>query len=350
MAFWLYSSGSTGKPKGVVHLHHDIEVTCESYAHEVLGLREDDITFSTTKLFHAYGLGNGLSFPLWTGATSVLKAGPSKPALIVETLRARRPTMFFSVPALYAALVREPDADGALDSVRVCVSAAEALPPSTFERWRERFGLDIIDGIGSTEMLHIFCSNRPGQVEPGTTGRPVPGYELRIVDEDGGVIEGPGVGALEVRGDSCAAFYWHQHEKTKRCMLGDWFASGDRYERRADGAYVYVGRMDDMLKVGGLWVSPVDMENVLIAHPRVRGVGVVGVTIEDASRIAAFVECEGEAGDEELADELRAWCKERLRRYEYPHVVEFVDELPRTLTGKVQRFRLRERAQQRSPA
>src|SRR3954447_5342961 len=350
MAFWLYSSGSTGKPKGVVHLHHDIEVTCESYAGQVLGLTEDDITFSTTKLFHAYGLGNALSFPLWFGATSVLMRGPTRPEPILATLREHRPTVFFSVPALFAALVRDEDAGDAMGSVRFCVSAAEALPPQTVDRWRERFGVDIIDGIGSTEMLHIFCSNRPGAIEPGTTGRPVPGYELRIVDEDGRVLEGPAVGALEVRGDSCAAFYWHQHEKTKRCMLGDWFASGDRYERRADGAYVYVGRMDDMLKVGGLWVSPVDMENVLIAHPRVRGVGVVGVTIEDASRIAAFVECEGEPGDDELADELRAWCKERLRRYEYPHVVEFVDELPRTLTGKVQRFRLRERAEQRSPA
>jgi benzoate-CoA ligase len=341
MAFWLYSSGSTGKPKGVVHLQHDIEFTCETYARQVLGLDHDDITFSTTKLFHAYGLGNALSFPLWVGATSVLKPGPPKPDAILRTLRERRPTVFFSVPALYALLVRDESADGALDSVRLCVSAAEALPPQTAERWKERFGLDIIDGIGSTEMLHIYCSNRPGKVEAGTTGRPVPGYELRIVDEQGEVLEGAAVGGLEVRGDSCAAFYWHQHEKTKQCMRGEWFATGDRYERREDGAYVYVGRMDDMLKVGGLWVSPIDMEHVLFQHPRVRGVGVVGITVQDASRVAAFVECEGD-GDDALADELRAWCKERMRRYEYPHVVEFVDELPRTLTGKVQRFRLRE--------
>jgi benzoate-CoA ligase family protein len=349
MAFWLYSSGSTGKPKGVVHLQHDIEFTCETYAHQVLGIREDDVTFSTTKLFHAYGLGNGLSFPLWVGATSVLKAGPPRPDSILQTLRDRRPTAFFSVPALYGMLVRDESADGAFDSVRLCVSAAEALPPQTAERWKERFGLDIIDGIGSTEMLHIYCSNRPGNVESGTTGRPVPGYELRLVDEQGRVLEGPAVGALEVRGDSCAAFYWHQHEKTKSCMRGDWFSTGDRFERREDGAYVYVGRMDDMLKVGGLWVSPIDMEHVLLRHPRVRGVGVVGITVEDATRVAAYVECEGE-GDDALADELRAWCKERMRRYEYPHVVEFVDELPRTLTGKVQRFRLREQAEQRAPA
>jgi benzoate-CoA ligase family protein len=342
MAFWLYSSGSTGKPKGVVHLHHDIAVTCENYARGVLGITGEDVTFSTTKLFHAYGLGNGLSFPLWSGATSVLMTGPTKPEPILRTLRTHRPSVFFSVPALFGVVVRDPAADGALDSVRVCASAAEPLPAATVARWRERFGLDIVDGIGSTEMLHIYCSNRPGAVEPGTSGRAVPGYELRLVDEDGTVLTGPAVGGLEVRGDSCAAYYWHQHEKSKHSMRGEWFATGDRYERREDGAYAYVGRLDDMLKVGGLWVSPVDMEHVLMEHPRVRGVGVVGVTIDEASRIAAFVELDGPAADEALADELREFCKQRLRRYEYPHVLRFVDELPRTLTGKVQRFALRD--------
>jgi benzoate-CoA ligase family protein len=342
MAFWLYSSGSTGKPKGVVHLHHDIAFTCEHYAGQVLGITGEDVTFSTTKLFHAYGLGNGLSFPLWFGATAVLMPGPTKPAPILQTLRAHRPSVFFSVPALFGLVVRDPDAEGALDSVRVCASAAEPLPAATVLRWRERFGLDIVDGIGSTEMLHIYCSNRPGELEPGTSGRPVPGYELRLIGEDGAVLAGPGVGGLEVRGDSCAAFYWHQHEKSKHSMRGEWFATGDRYERRGDGAYAYVGRLDDMLKVGGLWVSPVDMEHVLMEHPRVRGVGVVGVTIDETSRIAAFVEVDGTAGaDDGLADELRDFCKQRLRRYEYPHVVRFVEELPRTLTGKVQRFALR---------
>jgi benzoate-CoA ligase len=343
MAFWLYSSGSTGKPKGVVHLQHDIGVTCEHYAGEVLGLGPDDVHFSTTKLFHAYGLGNGLTFPLWFGGTSVLMSGPPKPPAILETLRRHRPSVFFSVPALFGLLVRDPDAGGALDSVRFCVSAAEPLPPTTSNRWRERFGIDIVDGIGSTEMLHIYCSNRPGDVRPGTTGSPVPGYELKLVDDAGATLEGPGIGALFVRGDSCAAFYWHQHEKTRASMLGDWFVTGDRYERAPDGTYAYVGRVDDMLKVGGLWVSPVDMEHALMEHPRVAGVGVVGVRIDDASRIAAYVQCDGdEPGDDALADELRAWCKERMRRYEYPHLVHFVDALPRTLTGKVQRFRLRE--------
>jgi benzoate-CoA ligase family protein len=342
MAFWLYSSGSTGKPKGVVHLHHDIAFTCENYAGRVLGLRPDDVCFSTTKLFHAYGLGNGLTFPLHFGATSVLLQGPPKPAAILETLRRHRPSVFFSVPALFGLLVRHPDADGALDSVRFCVSAAEPLPAATIQRWQERFGRDIVDGIGSTEMLHIYCSNRPGNLQPGTTGWPVPGYELRLIDDHGESLEGPGIGALQVRGDSCAAFYWHQHEKTKASMLGDWFATGDRYQRGVDGTYSYVGRADDMLKVGGLWVSPVDMEHTLSEHPRVDGVGVVGVTVDGTSRVAAYVQCSGAPGDDVLADELRAWCKERMRRYEYPHLVSFVEDLPRTLTGKVQRFRLRE--------
>ena len=342
MAFWLYSSGSTGRPKGVVHLHHDIEVTCDTYAKQVLGLRADDITFSTTKLFHAYGLGNGLTFPLWFGATSVLMRGATRPGPIIETLREHRPTVFFSVPALFGAILKDPSADGALDSVRFCVSAAEALSPHTIERWRARFGVDIIDGIGSTEMLHIYCSNRPGKVVPGTTGWPVPGYELRLVDDRGDVLDGPAIGELHVRGDSCAASYWHQHEKTKNSMLGDWFVSGDRYERSEDGTYTYVGRVDDMLKVGGLWVSPIDMEHVLMEHPHVDGVGVVGVKIDGAGRIAAYVQCAGERGNDALVGELQEWCRERMRRYEYPHLVRFVDELPRTLTGKVQRFRLRE--------
>jgi benzoate-CoA ligase len=343
MAFWLYSSGSTGKPKGVVHLQHDIAVTCENFAGAVLGIRQDDRIFSTTKLYHAYGLGNALTFPLHFGATAILLNGPPRPERLLATMREHRPTVYCSVPTLYALVAQHPDADGALDSVRLCVSAAEPLPPHTFDRWRERFGLEIVDGIGSTEMLHIYCSNRPGEVVPGTTGRPVPGYELRLVDEQGNVLEGPAIGSLEVRGDSCAPFYWHQHEKTKRCMRGDWFASGDRYERREDGTYAYVGRSDDMLKVGGLWVSPVDMENVLLAHPAVQAVGVVGASVDGQSRVAAFIElAEGATGDDHLADELRAWCKERMRRYEYPHIVRFVDALPRTLNGKVQRFKLRE--------
>jgi benzoate-CoA ligase len=348
MAFWLYSSGSTGKPKGVVHLQHDIEVTCANFADQVLGLVPEDRIFSTTKLYHAYGLGNGLSFPLWFGATAVLMSGPPRAETILATVREHQPSVFCSVPALYALLARAAEAEGAFASVRLCVSAAEPLPGATFDRWQERFGLQIVDGLGSTEMLHIYCSNRPGDAQRGTSGYAVPGYQLRLLDEHGAVLEGPAVGELEVSGDSCAAFYWHQHAKTKHCMRGEWFASGDRYERREDGAYMYVGRVDDMLKVGGLWVSPIDMEHVLLEHPRVLGVGVIGVETHDATRIAAYVECDPERpGDEALADELRAWCKERMHRYEYPHFVQFVEELPRTLTGKVQRFRLRELAERR---
>ncbi|HEX4107284.1 MAG TPA: benzoate-CoA ligase family protein [Solirubrobacteraceae bacterium] len=349
MAFWLYSSGSTGRPKGVVHLQHDIGVTCQCFAGRILGLGPEDRVFSTTKLHHAYGLGNGLSFPLWFGATAVLMDGPPRPDRILSTLLERRPTVLCSVPALYALLCREPGAEGALDSVRTCVSAAEPLPAPTLRRWRERFGVSIIDGVGSTEMLHIYCSNRPGEVVPGTSGWPVPGYELRLVDDQGTVLEGPAAGSLEVRGDSCTAYYWHQRDKSRRTIHGEWFATGDRYERRADGTYAFVGRMDDMLKVGGLWFSPVDMEHVLLEHPHVRGAGVVGVEVQEISRIAAFIECNPDApAGEALADELRAWCKARMRRYEYPHEVHVVDALPRTLTGKVQRFRLRELAAQRA--
>jgi benzoate-CoA ligase family protein len=349
MAFWLYSSGSTGRPKAAVHLQHDIEVTCENYAQGVLRLGPEDVTFSTTKLFHAYGLGNGLSFPLSVGATAIYMEGPTKPAPILETLRRHRPSVFFSVPALFAAIGRTEGAADALRSVRFCVSAAEPLPAVTIEHWRQTLGLEIVDGIGSTEMLHIYCSNRPGRIRPGTSGWPVPGYELRLVDGEGSVVEGPAIGELQVSGDSCAAYYWHQHEKTKASMLGAWFATGDRYKRGDDGTYAYVGRVDDMLKIGGLWVSPIDMEHVLLEHPRVAAVGVIGVVDNNVSRIAAYVECTAEPGDEDLANELRAWCKERLRRYECPHIVTFVDSLPVTLTGKVQRFRLREWAAQTAP-
>jgi benzoate-CoA ligase family protein len=346
VAFWLYSSGSTGLPKGVVHLHHDIGITCERYAGQVLGIREADVHFSTTKLQHAYGLGNGLTFPFHFGATAVLMSGPARPERILEALRERRPTVFFSVPGLFALLARDPSADGAFDSVRICVSAAEALPPATFDHFSDRFGLEIVDGIGSTEMLHIFCSNRPGRAVRGSTGTPVPGYELRIVDPvDGRVLEGDANGNLEARGDSCAAYYWHQHEKSKASIRGDWFVTGDRYRRDGNGVYYYEGRTDDMLKVGGLWVSPVDLEGTLMAHPRVLGVGIVGVTVQQQSRIAAYVIREpGPESDAELAEGLRSWCKQRMRRYEYPHLVHFVDELPRTVNGKVQRFRLRELA------
>ncbi len=343
-AFWLYSSGSTGRPKGVVHRHADIGVTVETYGRHVLRTTEDDVCYSTTKLFHAYGLGNGLSFPLSVGACSVLRRGRAVPEQIFETVRSARPTLFFSVPALYAGMLKSPAASRAdFSSVRACVSAAEPLPAAVLERWQQTMGVAILDGIGSTEMLHIYCSNTLEDLTPGTSGRPVPGYELALVDERGVPVAPGEAGDLLVRGASCAAAYWHQAEKTRQCMRGEWFYTGDRYVQSEDGQYAYQGRADDMIKVGGLWVSPADVEACLVRHQAVSEAAVIGVRIDDLSRIKAFVICASPPADtQELADELRQWCKQHLRRYEYPHVVAFVEDLPRTPTGKVQRFKLRE--------
>jgi benzoate-CoA ligase family protein len=344
MAFWLYSSGSTGRPKGVVHTHRDIAFTVDTYARHVLRIRRDDVCYSTTKLFHAYGLGNGLSFPLSTGATSVLVKGRASPERIFATVARHRPTLFFSVPALYAAMVKADDAASAdFAGVRMCVSAAEALPAAVLSRWEAMTGVPILDGIGSTEMLHIYCSNRAEDLEPGTSGRPVPGYELRLVDEYGHDVAAGQPGELLVRGGSCAAFYWHQREKTRHSMRGEWFHTGDRYLSDEGGRYVYQGRADDMIKVGGLWVSPVDVEACLVRHPAVSEAAVIGTQVDDLSRIKAFViGSEPPPDPDAVADELRQWCKQHLRRYEYPHVIEFVEDLPRTATGKVQRYKLRE--------
>jgi len=352
MAFWLYSSGSTGRPKGVVHSHDDIGVTVENYAKPILGIREDDICYSTTKAFHAYGLGNALTFPLSVGAASVLVRGRSTPPHIFATVNRCRPTLFFSVPALYAAMIKSPEVAGVdYSTIRACVSAAEPLPAAVLERWRSITGLSILDGIGSTEMLHIYCSNTLEDVTPGSSGRPVPGYELRLSDEHGADVVEPDVaGDLLVRGESGASMYWHQSAKTRQCMRGEWFYTGDRYVMTPDGHYVYQGRADDMIKVGGLWVSPADVEACLVRNPNVSEAAVIGVTIDDVSRIKAFVICASPPEDgEALAAELRRWCKQNLRRYEYPHVVEFVEDLPRTPTGKVQRYKLREAEAARGP-
>jgi benzoate-CoA ligase family protein len=346
MAFWLYSSGSTGRPKGVVHAHGDIAVTVENYARRVLRIDPSDVCYSTTKLFHAYGLGNGLSFPLSVGASAGLVKGRSTPERIFEAVGRFRPTLFFSVPALYAAMVKAPGGSSGVDfsCVRACVSAAEALPAAVLSRWQAMTSVPILDGIGSTEMLHIYCSNTLSDLGPGTSGRPVPGYELRLVDERGLDVKPGEPGDLMVRGDSCAAFYWHQRAKTRYCMRGDWFHTGDRYVLDRVGRYVYQGRSDDMIKVGGLWVSPADVEACLVRHPSVSEAAVIGVRVEDVSRIKAFVLCSSgtPADPDALSEELRQWCKENLRRYEYPHVIEFVEDLPRTPTGKVQRYKLRE--------
>jgi benzoate-CoA ligase family protein len=338
-AFWLYSSGSTGRPKGVVHLQHDIRSTCETYGHQVLGIEESDTVFSTTKLFHAYGLGNGLSFPYFVGAETVLVTGRLTPEVVFATVARFRPTLFFSAPTLYNALLRADDGNADFSSVRLCVSAAEPLPAEIWTRWRERHGVVILDGIGSTEMLHIYCSNTEADVTPGSSGRPVPGYELKLV-EDSEEVVGPGVGDLYVRGDSALAEYWNQPERTKDSLRDGWFYTRDRYRRDEDGRYWYEGRTDDMFKVSGLWVSPATVEAALLEHPAVAESAVVATTIDGLHRGKAFVvPSEGATVDEA---ELRAFCSARLHRYEVPDVYVFVDDLPKTLTGKIQRFLLRE--------
>jgi benzoate-CoA ligase family protein len=345
MAFWLYSSGSTGKPKGVVHLQHDIPSTCETYGRHVLQISEADVVFARV-LFHAYGLGNAISFPYAVGASTVLSPGRATPQGILQTIERFRPTLFFGVPTLYGAILSDPTAARRdLSSLRLCVSAAEPLPPETWRRWRDAFGLPILDGIGSTEMLHIFCSNTLAALRPGSSGKPVPGYDLKILDESGRPVGVGRVGDLYVAGDSAAPFYWHQPHKSAQTMRGEWVFTGDRYRVDGEGFYWYEGRSDDMIKVGGEWVSPIEIENVLMEHPAVQEAAVVGVPVEGIMRIkASVVLAAGQPPSPGLVADLQQWCKGRLQRYQYPHRVEFVVDLPRTVTGKIQRFKLREAA------
>jgi len=345
MAFWLYSSGSTGKPKAVVHLQHDIPYTCVTYATQVLGITDKDTTFSTTGLFHAYGFGNNLTFPYWVGATTVLHAGRHTPQTVLDTIEKHKPTLFFSAPTLFNAILNFEGAKSRnLSSIRHCVAAAEALPAEVWRRWKDAFGLTILDGVGSTEMLHIYCSNRIDDVRPGSSGKPVPGYELKILDDEGRPTKQGEAGDLYVKGDSALALYWAQHEKSKRSILGEWFFSGDRYRVDADGYYWYEGRSDDMIKVSGLWVSPIEIESALLEHPTVAESAVVGISVDGFTRIKAFVIAKPTAvtGDA-LVAELQEHCKSRLQRFQYPHVIEFVPELPKTVTGKIQRYKLREK-------
>jgi benzoate-CoA ligase len=339
MAFWLYSSGSTGNPKGVVHLHRNLSATCETYGKHVLELTEHDIVFGRV-LFHAYGLGNALSFPFCAGAASVLVPGRLAPRGLLDAIACYHPTVLCLVPTLYNAILNESDG-GDLSSVRRCISAAEPLAPETWRRWKDKYGLEILDGIGSTEMLHIFCSNTAQACRPGSSGRPVPGYELKILDDNGHDVADGETGNLFVKGPSAAAFYWRNREKTQHTMRGEWMATGDRYRCDDDGFYWYEGRADDMLKVGGEWVSPIEIENALLEHPAVNEAAVVGVTLEGVMRIRAVIILHG-AATPTLKTELQQWCKERLQRYQYPHRIDFVTELPKTASGKIQRFKLRE--------
>jgi benzoate-CoA ligase len=344
MAFWLYSSGSTGRPKAVVHLQHDIPYTCVTYGDKVLGITDQDLTFSTTGLFHAYGFGNNLTMPYWVGASTVLHAGRHTPATVLDTIEKRRPTLFFSAPTLYNAILNFEGAKTRdLSSIKHCVAAAEALPAETWRRWKDTYGLTILDGVGSTEMLHIYCSNRLDDVTPGSSGKPVPGYELKILDHEGHPVSAGEAGDMYVKGDSALALYWAQHDKSKRSILGDWFFTGDRYRVDEKGNYWYEGRSDDMIKVSGLWVSPIEIESVLLEHPAVGESAVVGISVEGFTKIKAFVITKGDTiKDEKLVADLQEHCKSRLQRFQYPHMIEFVAELPKTVTGKIQRYKLRE--------
>jgi benzoate-CoA ligase len=342
--FWLYSSGSTGAPKGTVHVHSSMIQTAELYARPMLGIREDDVVFSAAKLFFAYGLGNALSFPLAVGATTVLMAERSTPSAVFKRLTEHRATIFYGVPTLFAAMLAAPDfpAREALN-LRLCASAGEPLPAEIGRRFRDRTGIDILDGIGSTEMLHIFLSNRADDVRYGTTGVPVPGYELRIVDEQGRDVADGEQGELLIKGPTAAMTYWNNRPKSRATFMGDWTRSGDKFRRDEAGYYVYCGRNDDMLKVGGIWVSPTEVEAAIITHPAVLEAAVVAR--EDDERLVkpkAFVVLRpGHAASAALATGIQEHVKQHLAHYKYPRWVEFVADLPKTATGKIQRYKLR---------
>ncbi len=348
VAFWQYTSGTTGMPKAAVHLHHDMLVCCEAFGRHVLEIGPADRTFSVAKLFFAYGLGNALYFPFHVGATTVLYPGRPEPVKVFEVITRERPTLFYAVPTAYAAMLQVPDAERLYDlrSVRLCSSAGEPLPKPIYERWLERFGLEILDGIGSTEMCHTFIANRRGHVRAGSSGTVVPGYEAKLVDEAGQEVGVGEVGNLLVKGDSACACYWNQHERTRQTIEGEWVRTGDKYTRDADGYFWYAGRSDDMIKASGNWVSPAEVEGVLAGHPAVVEAGVVGAEDKDelVKPLAFVVLARGHAASPALEAELKAYVKERLAPYKYPRWIRFVDELPKTATGKIQRFRLRELA------
>ena len=347
VAFWLYSSGSTGMPKGVRHVHSSLRATADTYGRQVLGIRADDLMFSVAKLFFAYGLGNSMTFPMAAGAAAVLLPDRPTPDAVLATMRQRRPTIFAGVPTLFAALLAHPElGPGAgSDRLRLSISAGEPLPEHIGRRWRERVGSDILDGLGSTEMLHIFLSNRPSDIRYGTTGKPVPGYDLRILDAGGEVADGE-PGELVVRGPSAADGYWNQRDKSRRAFRGEWTHTGDTYTRDADGYYRYCGRSDDMLKVGGIWVSPFEVEEALIGHPAVLESAVVGHPDADGLiKPRAFVVLqEGAPRDDPAAliEALQNHVKERIGVWKYPRWIEFRVDLPKTATGKIQRYKLRQ--------
>lgn len=347
-AFWLYSSGSTGAPKGTVHTQANLYWTAELYGKGVLGLRENDVVFSAAKLFFAYGLGNALSFPLSVGASVVLMAERPTPQATFKRMVEQQPTVFYGAPTGYGGMLASPDLPArSAVALRLCSSAGEALPRDIGERWTAHFGCEIIDGIGSTEMLHVFLSNRPGDVRYGTTGKPVPGYEVQLRDEDGSVITGHNlIGDLYIQGPSAALMYWNNRAKSRDTFQGPWAKSGDKYTRDPDGYYTYAGRNDDMLKVSGIYVSPFEVEATLVQHTAVLEAAVIGKTDDDGlTKTKAYVVLK--SGTQATEAELQAFVKEKLAPYKYPRFIEFVNELPKTATGKIQRFKLRELENQR---
>ena len=345
VCFWGYTSGSTGNPKGAVHLQHDMITISDLFVKPVLGMNENDRCFSASKMFFAYGLGNSLYFPFRFGASTVLWPEKPDPETILQVIDQYKPTFFFSVPTLFARLLRiEKKYD--LSSLRLCLSSGEPLPPAIFHQWKERTGLELLDVVGSTEATHDFLANRPGRAKAGSSGEVTPAFEAKIVDDDGREVAIGEVGSLLVKGDATAPFYWNKHEQTKKMMQGEWLKTGDTYYRDAEGYYWYCGRSDDMMKVGGLWVSPIEIENTLMEHPAVLESGVVAD--EDADGLLKpkayiLLKSEFQASDA-LKVDLQNHVKSKLQPYKYPRWVEFVDELPKTVTGKIQRFRLRANA------
>ncbi|MBF9035700.1 benzoate-CoA ligase family protein [Rhodobacterales bacterium HKCCE2091] len=343
-AFWLYSSGSTGQPKGVRHVHGALRATADTYGAQVLGIREDDVVYSAAKIFFAYGLGNAMTFPMSVGATTILYNGRPTPDVAVKIISDHAPTVFCGVPTLYAATVAKLEgADTPPSKLRVCVSAGEALPEEIGNRWRDIWNVDILDGVGSTEMLHIFLSNAPGDIVYGTSGRPVPGYEVRCVDETGAEIGPGGVGELLVRGASAAEGYWNQRHKSRSTFEGEWTRTGDKYQITEDGRFVYCGRTDDMFKVSGIWVSPFEIEQALVAHPAVLEAAVVAWRDEAGlEKPKAFIVLKDGADAAAVTAELKEFVKEKIGKWKYPRWIAVVDDLPKTATGKIQRFKLRE--------
>jgi benzoate-CoA ligase family protein len=352
VAFWLYSSGSTGASKGCVHLHHDMVVCSELYAKGILQMNEQDRCYSVARLFFAYGLGNAGYFPLYCGATTILSPARPTPAGIFADIERYKPTLFFSVPSNYAALLgheRENGIEFDLSSVRHAISAGESLPAPLFERFKRRFGVEILDALGSTETLQMVISNRPGEVRPGSSGKIIPGYEAKLVDQDDRTVASGEIGSLLIKGDSTCSGYWNQHDKTRDTFAGHWFRTGDKYYQDEDGYFWYVGRADDLFKVNGRWLSPAEVESALIAHPAIREAAVIAR--DDESKLtkpAAYVVLNPRFDpNDELVRDLQNWVVQKIGAYKRPRWIEFVAELPKTATGKLQRFKLRELIQER---